>query len=256
MSLQLSDTTTDLGIIQQIEDELDWDRGDILNNTALLKKVVAKINLAWDDYLAIALTASGKWQYDDSSHTDYPIIYTNLVSGQRSYLITTDEQGNLVLDIYKAAILPSATATLYEEIFPKDQQTKNHAPDLVSESTATGVPHEYDKTANGIFLDPPPSYNATNGLKLYINREASRFTTSDLTKKPGCPGLHHEYFVFKAAHAIARPKGLTTKNDLAAEIFKYEGDKSAGIQGKIARYFAQREKDEKPRIKPAISNFI
>lgn len=256
MSLAFSDTSNFRGILQQIERLLDFDQGDITGNTALLKHFTAEVNLAWDTYLHIALTSSGKWQFDDSNQTDYPIAYTNLVDGQRSYLFTTDEQSNLILDIFKVAILPSATATLYEEIYPIDQQTKNHAPDIVSETTAEGVPIQYDKTANGIFLDPIPSYNATNGLKVYINREPSYFATSDTTKKPGCPGIHHEYFAFKAAHAYARQKNLTTKNDLAAEVLGYEGDDTRGVLGRIARYFARREKDERPQITPKITKFI
>lgn len=256
MSLQFSDTTNYRGIIQQIERELGYDAGDISGNTTKLKHFTAEVNLAWDTYLHIALTSSGKWQFDDSNQTDYPIVYTNLVDGQRSYLFTTDEQSNLILDIFKVAILPSATATLYEEIKPIDQQTRDHAPDMVSETTAEGVPIEYDKTANGIFLNPIPSYNATNGLKVYINREASYFATSDTTKKPGCPGIHHEYFALKAAYAFARQNQLETRKDLAAELLKYEGDETRGVMGRIARYFARREKDERPQITPKITRFI
>src|SRR3990167_10378043 len=116
MSVQFSDTTNYKGIIQLIEKELGFKRGDISGDANLLKEITADVNLAWDDYLTIALPASGKWQFDDSNQTDYPIIKTNLVDGQRDYTFTTDEGGNLILDIYKVAILLSATDTLYQEI--------------------------------------------------------------------------------------------------------------------------------------------
>ena len=248
MSLQFSDTSTYRGIIQQYERELGLDAGDISGNATKLKHVTADINLAWDSYLAIALPASGTWQYDDSNHTDYPIIKTNIVSGQRSYIFTTDEQSNLVLDIYKAAILKSADATLYEEIEPLDQQSKGQGDSIVSESTAQGIPQGYDKTANGIIFDTIPNYSATLGLKLYINREASYFTTADTTKKPGCPGIHHRYFVIKPAYDHARRKGLTIQASLRNEVMQMEKS--------IEQYFGRRNRDEKHRLKPKLSLYV
>lgn len=248
MSLQFSDTSTHRGIIQQLERELGFDPATISGNTTKLKQFTADINLAWDNYLAIALPASGTWQYDDSNHTDYPIIKTNLVDGQRSYVFTTDENSNLILDVYKVAILPSATATQYEEIRPVDQQSSSDVGDLVSESTSEGVPVRYDKTANGIFLDPIPSYNATNGLKIYINREANYFAYTDTTKKPGCPGLHHRYFVLKPALDFARRNKMSVEGSLRLEIARIEAD--------IREYFGRRQRDERPRITPKITSFI
>lgn len=246
--LQFSDTTNYRGILQQLERELGFDAGDITGSTSKLKHFTADINLAWDNYLAIALPASGTWQYDDSNHSDYPIIKTNLVSGQRSYLFTTDEQSNLILDIYKVAILSSATATLYQEISPIDQQSGGSAPDLIAENTATGTPEAYDKTGNAIFLDPPSGYNATNGLKVYINREANYFVTTDTTKKPGCPGLHHRYFVLRPALDYARRNKLAIEGSLRNEVLTLERS--------IEEYFGRRNRDENHRLTPKLSTYI
>lgn len=248
MSIQYSDTSTYRGILQLIERELGFDLATISGNTTKKAQFTADINLAWDRYLHLAFSASGEWQYDDTNHTDYPIIKTNLVASQQSYTFSTDENSNLILDIFKVAILPSATSTLYEEIYPIDQQTKGQAPDLVSETTATGVPRYYDKTANGIFLWPTPSYSSTSGLKLYINREPSYFTTSDTTKKPGCPGLHHMYFVLKPAHDYARRNSLAIEPALRAEVLKMEAA--------IEEYFGNRDRDVRKTITPKITQYM
>lgn len=243
MSLQFNDTTNNRGMVQIYEKEIGVDRGFVSGNTARLKDFSTDVNLAWDKYLYLAFKGSGMWQFDDSSHTDYPVIYTNLVADQRDYSFTTDEGGNLILDVFKVAILPSATATLYEEIHPFDVQTDNTGTDVLTESTNSGVPIGYDKTANGIFLEPKPSYNATNGLKVYINREPSYFTHTDTTKKPGCPGIHHEYFALRAALDHARRNDLDRYNRLLEAVVSYEGDEEKGIIGSIERYFARRERD-------------
>lgn len=253
MSIQFSDASNYRGIIQMLEKELGFNRGDISGNSNKLKDFTADINFALDDFFALALTASGKWQLDDSNQTDYPIIKANLVSAQRDYIFTTDGTGNLILDIYKVAILPSATATLYEEIKPIDQQSESGAEDLVAEQTSGGVPYQYDKTANGIFLDPRPNYNATNGLKVYINREASYFVSTDTTKKPGVPGLFHAYFYFKPALEYARRNNLTNWQRLKERVEEFEGDEARRITGSIQKHFGKREKDVRQIMTPKLS---
>lgn len=256
MSLQFSDTTNLKGIVQIYEKEIGANQGDITGNTAKMKALTADINLTLDDYFAIAIQASGTWQIDDSNHTDYPIITANLVSGQRDYTFTTDENSNLILDIYKVFAKVSATSDVYVEIFPRDAQSDSDATGFTDGRNTTGVPYYYDKTANGIFIDPIPSFNATNGLKIYINREASYFTYTDTTKKPGCPGIHHKYFALKPALDYARRNNHANVNRLEAEVLKYEGDESRGIQGSIERHFARRQRDVRKIIKPKITRFI
>jgi hypothetical protein len=256
MSLQYSDTSTYKGIIQEIERELGFDQGYISGNTAHLKHFTAGVNLAWDHYVYLAIKSSGTWQWDDSNHTDHPIIKTNLVDGQREYSFTTDEGSNLILDIERVFIIPSASATEFQEIYPVDAQSDAVSSGITSETTSEGVPYSYDKTGNVLFLDPIPSYNKTSGLKVYINREASYFTTADTTKKPGCPGIHHRYFALRAAYDYARRKNLAVAGSLRNEIQSFEGDEENGVVGSIERYFARRSRDERKILTPKRELFI
>lgn len=233
MSLQFSDTDQKKGIIQEFEAECGFNYGDVSGNTDLLKRVTVGVNLAQDDFWAIAIPASGKWQIDDSNHEDGPFIYTNLVSGQRNYSFTTDEQGNLILDFYKVFILPSASSTLYQEISRIDQQTDST--DINSESSTTGVPTRYDQTGNALYLDTPSSYNATRGLKIQINREASRFSYTDTVKKPGVPGIFHRYFVLRPAKDYAR---RNMSNDAYTKI----SNELTAMEAAIKYHFAGRER--------------
>lgn len=240
MSIQFSDTTNYKGLVQLYEKEIGVNQGDISGTTAKLKEFTADANVALDDFVYMAITSSGTWQFDDSNHTtDYPIIYTNLVANQRDYSFTTDENSNLVLDIYKVMVLQSATDTLYDEIYPIDQQ-KEYS-DIDAENTTTGVPYQYDKTANGIFLDPTPSYSATKGLKVMINREAHYFVYTDTTAKPGIPGIFHHYFYLKPALDYARRKSLPHHDRIFQRVLQLERD--------IKDYYGQRERD----IRHAIS---
>jgi len=230
-------------ILRQIEKELGFEPGDISSNTQRKSDFTEDINLALGDAMSVIFKASGTWQYDDSSHTDYPIITTDLVSGQRDYSFTADGSGNLILDIYK--VMRKSPTGVMEEIKPVDRNQKGT--DLESfETTVSGTPTRYDKLGNGIFLDLIPNYNSEDGLQLFINREGSFFTTSDTTKKAGFAGLYHEYLVLVPAYKYARSNSLKS-------VARLEKDVQV-MEEKIRQYYATRERDIIRKMSPSREN--
>lgn len=228
MSLQFSDTNKK-GIVETI------DRNCKSNSVSyLLVDKAADVNLALDKAFSLIFQASGRWQFDDSNHTKYPTISTNLASGQRDYSFTTDEQGNLILDIYKVMI--KGEDGFYHEIRPVDTQSDEGTESLYDGVNSTGTPYRYDKTANGIFLDPLPSYSATLGVKVFINREGSYFTASDTTKTPGFAGLFHEYLALRPSYFYAMRNGLSNAVALQNEMLQMEKD--------MKKHYRDRSRDE------------
>jgi hypothetical protein len=211
VSIQFSNTTTKNGHIQICERQCGFNDGEISGNPTRLAQFTGMLNVAYDDALSTIFKSAGTWQFDDTNHTDFPFITTNLVSGQRDYTFTNDENGNLILDIHKVFV--KNQSGVYEEIYPVDQQSDYGMEGFTDGQNETGLPYRYDKTGNGIFLDPIPSYNATAGLKLFINREAGYFLTTDTTKKAGIDGLCQEYLSLKASYTYARDKGLNQVAD-------------------------------------------
>lgn len=243
MSLAFSNTTSKNGILQRIERTCGFQDGDITGNTTMLAQFTGDVNVALDRVLSLIFSVGGTWQFDDYNHTDYPIITTNLVSGQRDYTFTSDESGNLILEIYK--VLVADDSGDYREILPVDQQSD--APvNYTDGNNTTGLPITYDKTGNGIFLDPIPNYNETNGLKIYINREASYFTTSDTTKKPGFAGLFHEYLVLHPSFYYCLRNGISIRNSIKEELMEMEAQ--------IMDFYKMREKDTVKRLIGARNN--
>ena len=204
-----------------------------------LANKVLNINLGIDQLLLLLFGsgAGGKWQLDDYNHTDYPIITTNLVSGQRDYAFVDDANGNIILDIYKVQAMNSATGD-YKDLIPVDIQGNTAPTTMTDGNDSTGTPTCYDKTGNGILLDLIPNYNATAGLRIFINREATYFTEGQATtgtKKFGFTGLYHEYLVLYASYIYARAKGLLNREIIKRDMLEMEG--------KILKHQGTRERD-------------
>lgn len=204
-------------------------------------KKVVDINLALDRILALIFQADGRWKFDDSNHTDYPIITTDLVSGQRDYSFTSDDTGNLILEVYR--VMVANEDGRFYDLTLEDQLIRGRAMGMVSGQNLTGKPSKYNKLANGIFLDSIPNYNYTDGLKIFINREASYFTALDTfytTKKPGFAGLFHEYLALRPSYQYAYRKGLKNASILKVEMKEMED--------KVEEFYSKRSKDEPTRI--------
>lgn len=240
MAIAFNDTSTKRGLVQFYEKELGMDYGDVSGDSELLAEFTARVNSALDDYLLLWAKAAGTWQGDDINHTGYPIITRNIVSGQRDYDFTSDGSGNRIVDLQKVLILPSATATRYEEITPIDELNVQFSEILTN--TTQGRPTQYGKLANAIFLDLIPNYSVSAGIKMIVNREGSYATTSDTTKVMGVPA-YHEFFYLKPAMEKARIKGLPQFQALKEKVEELEGDEARGLDGKILEFFNRREKD-------------
>lgn len=243
--LQFSDETNKNGIIQLIEDNLGFNDGDISGNTTKLAKFTGGVNLAVDEIMGFLFPKNGKWQLDDANHSKYPIITTDLISGQRDYTFTEDEDGNVILGIHK--IMVADSGGLLRTIPTVDQQSTDTEMDSFNDGQDTGgTPVRYDKTANGIFLDPIPDYASTGGLKVFIDREASYFTTSDTTKSLGFAHLFHEYLALKPSYNYARAHGLKQKKDLKLDMLE--------MRLAIIEYFGTKDGDASERLIPNVES--
>lgn len=226
----------------QIDEAIRLNTGCSLASYSIAERT-ADENLALDKAWSIIFKAVKNWQYDDSNHTsDYPFVETDLVANQKDYAFTTDEQGNLILDIFRVMIKNSSG--VYVEIQPVDMRDDSNTETYWDGNDTAGIPVTYSKTGNGIILNCPPNYSwriATElerGLKIFINREGSYFTTSDTTKKPGFAGSFHEYVSLRPSYYYAFRKGLKNKNDLKNEMLEMEAS--------IKNHYSSRERDDEP----------
>ncbi len=225
-----------------ITNKIDRSCGTNSTTYTLANKAI-DVNLAVDDVYALALKVRG-WNVDDFNHTKDPFITTNLVANQRDYHFTYDEQTNLILDIHRVMVMGSDG--VYRTITPVDQQSQEDMETFIDGQNMSGTPTRYDKTGNGIFLDLIPSYSQTNGLKVFISREASYFTSSDTTKIAGIDGLCHDYLYMKPSYEYARDKNLPNREALFRDL-------QVAIE-KINQRYGNREKDVVKKMTVRVEN--
>ena len=251
MSLKFSTVASPYdGIIQRIEQEaygMDG-LGRISGNAILLAQWTTSVNLAKTDALRFILDSDGRVQFDDSNHNDNPIVFFDIVATQRQYSFTEDENGHLILDIAKVAIKKSATDTIYEELRPRDARQDNNSPYVKDDSSVTGVPYDYDRTSSGIKFDPIPDYSATNGIKVYIDRETTFYVVGDSTKTTGFDPRIDEYLVVKPMLNYAMANNL-------ASVPLYR-ERVALLERDIKKIYGRKGNDERKVMRPKRINYI
>jgi len=247
MSLQFNDTDTYKGLAQEYEREIGADYGDVTNSPRRLKAFAVSVNIALDDYYNIAHKSDGTWKFDDSNSEGLPEIYTDLLSTTKVYTLLTDEYGNQIYEIFKV-YAKDPTTGVYKELEPVDTDSQKDLADFYDEATHTGMPTKYDKTATTLIVNSKVSSTVEDGLKVSINRSMSYFEYTDTVKKPGVPGVHHKYFFLRPAEDYLRRKGGKSLKEVQTALMVMEGKDRDGAGGTIAKYYARRTKDEKPRL--------
>lgn len=195
--MQFNDTTNKNGLIQVFERLTRMPDGTVAGT--LLKQVTAQINEAFEDILPFLLAFNDQIRWDDTNHTDAPIGYVNIVSGQADYKITQDDNSLDILNMVGVRILQSTTATEYvalERMLPDDER----AADAMSPNPSiTGVPTHFLEMNNTLYFYPEPNYAKTSGIELFFQRQQDYFESTDTTQTPGIPKPFHKLLVIIAA---------------------------------------------------------
>lgn len=228
-----SDTSTNLGLVQQIRDFMGVD-----STQWATSKIVNSANNWLDRITGYAIGADKRFQWDDTNHTKMPIGTTNLVANQREYSFLTDEQGNRILTLTRIDWKDSNG--YWYQLKPIDQLEISPSALDDFESTSSR-PLYYDKVNDNVIkLYPASDTSVTSGLKFYFQRSPSYFTATDTTKEPGVANILHRGFVIAGAYDGALALGLENLQPLGVELQKEEM--------KMVNYFKNRNNDEIPSM--------
>lgn len=231
-----SDTSTKLGLIQDCEQLLFGNYAEISGNPNRLYDFTARLNRAYDKAASFIMGVDGRWEWDDSNHTDLPVGRTHLVSGQQDYTMDVEH-----LSVSKLLIKDPAGNTIV--LTPIDADDPIASVYLQTTTTPeTGTPRFYDKKGSSYLLYPTPNYASTNGLIVHFQRKPSYFAYTDTTKAAGIPAIFHRFLSLDASLDYAISKQLPIATNLATRLKE--------LTDNMTEFYSKRSKDEPKTLRP------
>jgi hypothetical protein len=226
-SLQFSDTTSKLGIIQACEDIGNFKDAEISGTTSLLKTFTRHINKAQSEIWMWIFNAYGGWQFEDSNQSGQPNASQTLTSGTSEYAMPTGTHAIRGVEVTDSAGPVRALAPLTEEEIRQRQ--------AVGEFFKTASsPMYYVPMGVKIKLFPAPNYTLASGLTVYFDREMVAFASTATTATPGFPSAFHD----------AVPVGATLEwlrvHKPGSDVTKAQEIEWQKWQAKITKFFQQR----------------
>lgn len=236
--MNFNNTTTRDGIIQDCEFLLFAGTSQITSDTNLLKTFTGLANRALDSVTTAILESDDRWEFDDTTYTDYPIATTDVISGQRDYVLSVSH-----LKVTRVEV--KDISGLWRKLTPIDLVDIGIARDEYMKEDAN--PIYYDKIANSVFLYPAANYNSIGGLRVYYQREPNYFEYTDTTKEPGFAKILHRIIPLKMCYDYAVANNLSDKiTVLSNEIEKKDLE--------VRRFYGRRNKDEIMKLSARSTN--
>lgn len=235
-----NDTSTNKnGLIQECETWLFGSNyGAISGNTNLLSTFTRLINNGLDEITVSIMQVDGRWQYDDSNYTNFPIGTTTLVADQQDYQLSTEQIKVLGVEVRQSD-------GEYHVLRPLDMQDIRRKGLAITEfMDESGLPIYYDISGNTLKLYPAPKADQVTlsaGLKVFFQRKPDYFTTDDTSQEPGIPSIFHDIPALYACAKYAKSNQMAEKaRELDAEIEKR--------MTKLTDFFSKRNKDSKLKL--------
>ena len=190
--MQFNDTTNESGIVQEIKFELGL--GNDTNNTIYtLKDIARHSNRALDEVYGIIMAADQTWQFDDTNYTDMSIATTDLNLNQRDYEFDADH-----LKVQRVEIKDSDGN--WKRLQPRDYVRDDRLEGMDDAQDPAGIPKYFDVQGTQLFVFPKASFTVEGGLKVWFQRKADYFVSTDTTKEPGFAKIFHEYIPLFCSH--------------------------------------------------------
>ncbi len=208
--------------------------------------LLIRVNNALEDIAALILEADGRWQWDDTNRTDFPIGLTTLVASQADYQLDSSQIKILGVSVKDV----NGNWSKLQHIDADEDISGDRAEFMKT----AGKPLFYDDSGASIVLYPAPDNGATvtlaSGLKVYAQRTAELFTSAEVTtgtKVAGFASPFHVLLAYKAALPYAG---------------QYKPERVSFIQNEITRlekglknFYSHRNKDERQKVTVAPISF-
>lgn len=212
MSLQFSDTTNQLGIIQEMETMLGVGKAGVSGNTQLLNESVRHVNGVMSELWHVIFMAYGGWHYDDSNQTDLPAATDAITADQTSYALPTSALSVRGVEVKDEGNNWHKLTPITEEQI-RERQAEGEFHDT------SGRPHYYRLVGDSVKIYPASNYTQASSFKVFFDRGSVYFDNADTTETPGFAGEYHYLVPLGASYNRLRidepssPKTSLVKQD-------------------------------------------
>lgn len=223
--IQFSDSTNKTGLVELLGRATGTQ--DATTSTYPIKQKTVDINDALDWFLMLARKANPRIKIDDTNFTGEPVYSQNLSSSTNAYLFTVDASSAQIAGIDHVEIETAAGKTkrlqqMDANVIGLDSDVSDT---LAQDAIDTGEPTAYRIVGKYIILDKKPNYTTSSGtgLRLYHDRCAFYFSSTDTAVFPGINNIFHQYLWMRPAYLwILQKKGGAAASGLRNEVEKME----------------------------------
>lgn len=207
--------------------------------------LLRRVNIAYEEVVGLILGVDGKWQFDDTNYTNFPIATTTLVASQQDYTFNSAH-----LEIEGVSVLDNTG--IWHKLTPIDDKD-DIGIDPAEFLKDDGMPIYYDKQGRSLLLYPAPATGRVTlaaGLKVFFKRTADLFTSAQVTtgtKEPGFASPFHVILAYKAALPYAQSYKPQRVPMIINEINRLEKE--------IVKHYGRREQDRRKQMTMSGINF-
>lgn len=190
--MQFSNTTTNLGIVQEYERITGQGLTTVSGTATLLDECVSYANQALSQVWHEIFMVYGGWQFDDANQSDLPSAIADLTSGTGGYALPSGAVSIRHIEVKNSGgdwvrLSPISQEKILEVSAVREFQSTN------------GMPLYYSLVGSTVQLHPAPNYNSTGGLAVYFDRDMVAFADTDTTATPGFASPYHNIISLMAA---------------------------------------------------------
>lgn len=232
--MKFNDTTNQTGLIQECERFCHLGKTGISGASDLLAEFTVKINEANRVIWSWIYNSENGWQYDDGNQTDLPQATTDLVSGTAKYALPTE-----ALTVKRIEILDQND--FWNQLLPITEfELRGKAIDEYFKTDA--IPQYYRLLGNTVELFPASDYNATDGFKVYFDRDVVEFVSTDTTKDPGFASIFHRLLAVGASLDWLK---INSSNNQAINTLAVDW---ANAERQVKTFYNKRWNNREPKV--------
>lgn len=212
------------------------------------------INIWYQKAVSMIFESQDDSDFDDQRNTNYPIVTTALVAGQRDYAIPVSEG---VLKIKRIDVTYDGSNWFRANPFDGGVPEWGMGNSANEDSNFIKQAPKYDVKYNSVFLYPLPTatdVSAGGQIRIEWERNITPFTSSDYTVDPNdstvIPGFDapfHPILAYGAAYEFANANNLPQLANIKQDLADWEG--------RIRQAYGNKDKDTVMSLRPGYDSY-